>query len=128
MNVVNILLVGAGGCLGSMARYLAVASIGKKFSTAFPFGTLTVNLLGSLLLGCIMAILLKKTGTHHEEWKLFLATGFCGGFTTFSAFAAENVNLFETRFPGSAMAYIIISVVGGLLAVWIGFAMTKNIV
>ena len=128
MNAINILLVGAGGCLGSMARYLVMVSIGKKFSPSFPYGTLTVNLLGSFFLGCIMAMVLKKTGTHHEEWRLFLATGFCGGFTTFSAFAAENFNLLENRFPGTALAYITISVVGGLLAVWIGFSVAKNIV
>ena len=128
MNGINILLVGAGGCMGCMARYIAVVSIDKKFNAVFPYGTLTVNLLGSFLLGCIMAMVLKKTGTHHEEWRLFFATGFCGGFTTFSAFAAENVNLFENKFPGTALAYITISVLGGLLAVWMGFAAAKNII
>lgn len=128
MNVINILLVGAGGCLGSMARYITVSSLDRKVNSVFPYGTLTVNLLGSFILGFVMALVLKKTGTHHDEWKLFLGTGFCGGFTTFSAFAAENMNLFEQRFPGTAMVYIAISLIGGLLAVWMGFVLAKDII
>jgi len=127
MSIVNILLVGAGGCLGSMVRYLTVVSIDKKLNSVFPFGTFTVNLLGSFILGVVMAMILKKTGTHHEEWRLFIGTGFCGGFTTFSAFAAENMNLFEQKFPGTALLYIAFSLIGGLLAVWTGFALTRNI-
>src|SRR3989337_1114710 len=122
MNLINILLVGAGGCLGSMARYLTVISIDRKVNSVLPYGTLSVNLLGSFTLGFLMALVLKKTGAHHEEWKLFLGTGFCGGFTTFSAFAAENINLFEQKFPGTAFLYILLSVASGLLAVWGGFA------
>lgn len=128
MNLINILLVGAGGCLGSMARYLTVISIDRKVNSVLPYGTLSVNLLGSFTLGFLMALVLKKTGAHHEEWKLFLGTGFCGGFTTFSAFAAENMNLFEQKFPGTAISYIAISLIGGLLAVWTGFALAKNII
>lgn len=126
MSVINILLVGAGGCLGSMARYLTVVSLDKKLNSIFPYGTLAVNLLGSLLLGVVMAIALKKTGTYHQEWKLFLGTGFCGGFTTFSAFAAENMNLLEQRLPGTAILYVVLSLTGGLLAVWTGFVLGRN--
>ena len=126
MNVLNILLVGAGGCLGSVARYVAVTSIDKKLNSIFPYGTAAVNIAGSFVLGFVLALLMKKTGTHLHEWRLFLITGFCGGFTTFSAFAGENLNLLEQKFPATAVLYISVSVVGGLLAVWAGFAMTKN--
>lgn len=127
MNIVHILLVGAGGCVGSMARYMTVVTIDRKFSSLFPYGTATVNLLGSFLLGIVVALVMKKTGTHLQEWKLFFGTGFCGGFTTFSAFAVENVNLFEQKFPGTALLYIAFSLMGGLLAVWSGFALAKNL-
>src|SRR5688572_4148165 len=117
MNLVNVLLVGAGGCIGSVVRYLAVISIDKKLNSAFPFGTFTVNLLGSFVLGFLMAVLMKRSA-HALEWKLFLGTGFCGGFTTFSAFALENMNLFQQKSPGIALLYIIFSVSGGVVGVW----------
>lgn len=127
MNVMHILLVGAGGFIGSIFRYMTVLSIDRKMNAVFPYGTLTVNVVGSFVLGFLMALFLRKTGSHPVEWRLFLATGFCGGFTTFSAFAAENVNLLGQKFPATALLYIAISVTGGLLAVWAGFAMGRNI-
>lgn len=127
MNIMNALLVGAGGCLGSIARYLTVISVDKRLNSVLPFGTLTVNIAGSFVLGFVLALVMRKTGTHMQEWKLFIGTGFCGGFTTFSAFAAENVSLLEQKFPATALAYITVSVVAGLLAVWLGFALAKNI-
>lgn len=126
MTIAHILLVGAGGCLGSIARYVTVVSIDKRFNGHFPYGTTAVNLIGSFILGFVLAVLLKKTGSS-LEWRLFLATGFCGGFTTFSAFAAENLSLFEQKLPGTALLYIITSVAGGLLAVWSGFALARNL-
>ena len=127
MNVMNILLVGAGGFLGSIARYVTVLSVDRKVNAVFPYGTLAVNLLGSFILGLVMAVLLKKTGAHLQEWRLFLGTGFCGGFTTFSAFAAENMNLLGQKFHGTALLYMLVSLMGGLLAVWAGFYLVRNI-
>jgi CrcB protein len=123
----NVLLVGAGGFLGSMARYLTVISVDKRLNSVMPLGTLTVNIAGSFILGFVLALAMKKTGTHLHEWRLFIGTGFCGGFTTFSAFAAENLSLFEQKFPGAAFLYITLSVAAGLLAVWLGFALAKSI-
>ena len=127
MNTTYLLLVGAGGFFGSIARYLTVISIDKRLNSVFPFGTLTVNILGSFILGALLAWVAKKTGNYPEQWRLFLGTGFCGGFTTFSAFAVENVNLFQERFSASAVAYILVSVTGGLLAVWGGFAFSRAV-
>ena len=126
MNVTHLLLAGAGGCLGTMARYLAVISIDKKLNAVLPYGTLTVNVAGSFILGFLLAWVAKKTGSHSEQWRVFLGTGFCGGFTTFSAFAAENMNLFEQKFPGTAILYIALSISSGLLAVWMGFSLSKS--
>ncbi|HET9487270.1 MAG TPA: fluoride efflux transporter CrcB [Chryseosolibacter sp.] len=125
MNLMHIFLVGAGGFIGSVVRYLTVVSVDRRLNTQFPYGTLTVNLVGSFVLGFLMAIFIKKTGLH--EWRLFLGTGFCGGFTTFSAFTAENLNLLEQKIPGIALIYIASSVIGGLLAVWAGFALARSI-
>jgi CrcB protein len=119
MTMINILIVGAGGFLGTIARFVAVRSIDGKLNAAFPYGTLTVNLIGSLILGFIMAFLMRKTGVS-EQWKIFLGAGFCGGFTTFSAFAWENFSLFHGKMAPTALLYIGISLVGGLLAVTCG--------
>ena len=128
MSLTNVLLVGAGGFLGSIARYLTVLGVDKRLNSVMPLGTLTVNIVGSLVLGFILAFVMKKTGAYLDEWKLFIGTGFCGGFTTFSAFAAENLSLFEHKFPGTAFLYIILSLVAGLLAVWLGFALAKSFI
>lgn len=128
MNLYNALLVGAGGFMGSIVRYLGVISIDKRLNSIFPYGTLAVNLLGSLLLGFILAFAMKKTGIANDQWRLFLGTGFCGGFTTFSAFAFENLNLLEQKYPGSALVYILISVAGGILAVWGGVLLGRTLV
>lgn len=126
MNITYLLLVGAGGFFGSIARYFTVISVDKRLNSVFPFGTLTVNILGSFVLGVLLALLARKAGNYTEQWRLFLGTGFCGGFTTFSAFAVENFNLLQAKFPGSAFLYIIVSVGGGLLAVWSGFAISRG--
>ena len=128
MNTYNILLVGAGGFLGSIARYITTISIDKRFNSFFPYGTLTVNLLGSFFLGVILSLVLKKTGTTAEQWKLLLGTGFCGGFTTFSAFAFENVSLLEARFAGTALIYTALSLAFGVVAVWAGVLLGKHFI
>lgn len=127
MNAINLLLVGVGGFAGSAARYLTVVSLEKKLNAVFPYGTLTVNIAGSFLLGIVLAWISGKSGQSGESWRLLIGTGFCGGFTTFSAFAAENVSLFDQRLASTALLYILISVVGGLLAVWAGFAAFRTI-
>lgn len=127
MNIAHLLLVGAGGCIGSMARYLTVAVVDKRLNTVFPYGTLAVNIIGSFVLGCLLAWLTKKTGVSAVSWKLFLGTGVCGGFTTFSAFAAENFSLLEQRLHGTMALYLFASVAAGLVAVWAGFALARTI-
>jgi CrcB protein len=127
MNTTHLLLVGAGGFFGSIARYLTVISVDKRLNSIFPFGTLTVNIFGSLLLGFLLAWVARKTGSNTDQLRLFVGTGFCGGFTTFSAFAVENVNLFQEKLPAWSVLYVMISVVGGMLAVWTGFAIARAI-
>jgi len=125
--MLHLLLVGAGGCIGSMARYLTVVTVDRRLNALFPYGTFLVNFIGSLLLGFLVAWMAKKTGASALQWKLFLGTGFCGGFTTFSAFAVENFNLFTHKHPGTAALYIFLSIVAGLFAVWAGFVLARAI-
>ena len=127
MTLFNVLLVGAGGCIGSIARYLTVISLDRKLNGVFPYGTLSVNVLGSFILGAVLAWTAHKTENYEAQWRLFLGTGFCGGFTTFSAFAAENFTILVKSNTGTALLYISVSVVAGLVAVWLGFSFARAI-
>ena len=113
----NFLLVGLGGAIGSMVRYAAYVFVGAK---TFPFATLTVNIIGSFIIGLVLAVSLKDE-SFLNNWKLFLATGICGGFTTFSAFSAENVVLLQNEKYGLALVYILLSIIAGIVAAWLGF-------
>lgn len=114
----EILYVGVGGALGSVLRYASGLVVSRYFSGKFPLATLGVNIVGCLLIGILMAYFIKHQAS--PGWKLFLVTGFCGGYTTFSAFAAENIALIQQQQLVSALLYIGLSVVLGLLAVWGG--------
>lgn len=113
----NVLLVGLGGALGSIVRYFISLLLAGK---TFPFATFTVNILGSFAIGIFIAFSLKNNG-FDNNWKLFLATGICGGFTTFSAFALENVQLLQSGKALTALSYIALSVILGIAATFLGF-------
>ncbi len=116
----NLLLVALGGALGSVGRYL----VSRCFETTFPWGTLTVNILGSLLIGVLMGMLAK--GSLSPEMKLLLVTGFCGGFTTFSTFANESLSMMKTGSVLLMAVYVGVSVTIGILAVFLGMQISKG--
>ena len=109
------LIVMAGGALGSLARHVAGTAIMSRFGGRFPLGTLFVNLTGCFLIGVIMTIL-TRAASPHPNWRLLLVTGFLGGYTTFSAFAYETF----TASPWIGLLNVVVSVVAGYLAVWLG--------
>lgn len=117
----SFLLVGAGGMAGSMLRYLFTMVIKPG---SFPYATLSVNILGCLVIGVVMGLVLRN-GMVHENWRLFLATGICGGFTTFSAFSLECVQFIEQQRYGAMLAYIGISLIVGLAATFAGIQLTR---
>ncbi|HUS02368.1 MAG TPA: CrcB family protein [Chitinophagaceae bacterium] len=120
MNFMSFLLVGTGGAIGSMLRYgVALFPVNKLF----PYHTIIVNILGSFLIGCLLGLLLKNTITN-EGWK-FLATGICGGFTTFSAFSLEGFELLQQQRYGIFFLYFMLSIVLGLAATFGGYSLTK---
>jgi fluoride exporter len=123
MTFSNLLVVGFGGFIGSILRFITVRALEVKLQSNFPYGTLLVNLLGSLLLGIIYSYTLKKIG-YSENLRLFLGAGICGGFTTFSAFALENYLLLPQR-TYLSIIYILISIVAGIAAVAAGAAIGK---
>jgi fluoride exporter len=113
----NFLLVGLGGAIGSMLRYAISLLVTVK---QFPYGTFIVNIAGSFIIGAVLALSLKNE-LFSNNWKIFLATGICGGFTTFSAFAAENMALLQSGKYGIALMYILASLLLGIAAVVLGF-------
>lgn len=119
----SILAVGIGGFFGSIARYLISYYINLSAKSSFPFGTLTVNLVGSFLIGVIIAAALE--GNLNKSMRLLLATGFCGGFTTFSSFSYEFFSLLQHEEIGLAFLYAATSFVLGLAFVWMGFYLMK---
>lgn len=125
MTFTNILLVGFGGFLGSIARYVSSVSIDQKLNSTFPYGTCTVNLLGAFLLGLIYGWA-SQSSNDATNTKLLLITGFCGGFTTFSAFAFENFNLITARMTSLALIYSLSTLVLGVILVWIGICITRQ--
>ncbi len=113
----NFLLVGLGGALGSMLRYAFYLAITVK---QFPLATFAVNIIGSFIIGTVLALSLKND-LFLNNWKLFLVTGICGGFTTFSAFSLENITLLQNEKYFIALVYIVSSIVLGIAAAWLGF-------
>jgi CrcB protein len=122
----TILLVGLGGAVGSILRYISAWITAKYFQGTFPLATLLINILGSLLIGLFIG-LFAKYYPENQPLKFLLIVGFCGGFTTFSSFASENYSLFQNGQQFLAYAYIVVSVLLTIAAVGIGNYLTKFI-
>jgi len=122
--VKNFLIVGLGGAVGSMLRYAIQKIFQVQSVAAFPTGTLLVNIAGCFIIGILWS-LVSRTLTWNEEMKLLLMTGFCGGFTTFSAFTLEGIGLLKENKTALFFIYLTASVIGGLLATLIGIRIVK---
>jgi len=121
MNRLDYLLVAGGGALGSVARYWLSGVVGRRFGETFPYGTLLVNVSGCLAIGFFAAY----TGPEgraliRPEWRLAFMTGICGGYTTFSSFSLQTLNLATDGDWLRATANVMLSVVLCLGAVWLG--------
>ena len=119
-----LLLVMSGGALGAGARYLVGRGALAWLGAAFPYGTLTVNLLGGLGMGLLIG-LTARHGSSLESWRLFVGTGLLGGFTTFSAFSLDIVELADKGHPGVAIGYAALSVGGAAAAVVMGLELAR---
>ena len=125
MNMNSLLMVALGGSIGAVLRYVIAHFTQSMASTPFPIGTLTVNILGCALIGILAAFLLGSNPQHREMLRLLLIIGILGGFTTFSTFALDALKLFQEGKLVSAMLYILLSNVLGILAAWICFSTGK---
>ncbi len=123
----TILIVGTGGFIGSALRYLVQVGMEKSLGSSFPWGTFIANIVGSFIIGIVFA-LAEKGNLLSAEWRIFLAVGFCGGFTTFSSFAYNNLNLLKDN----SIHYLFLNIGGslvlGILAVYLGIILVRAIV
>lgn len=123
----TIVLIGLGGALGSIFRYLVSTSAYKIFGSHFPYGTLAVNAIGSFVIGFLFILLLDRIDGIADQLRAVLIIGFLGGFTTFSSFSIETVNLFENSEIALGLLNIFISVVLCLSLTWLGILLGRHL-
>lgn len=128
----RILLVALGGALGSVARYLTGVQTGRVLGlTGGPFGSATatfiVNIVGGLVMGLLVGWLAFRGGEMQERWRLLIGVGVLGGFTTFSSFSLEVVQMLERRSYGQAAAYVGLSVLLAVTAVFAGLMLMRRV-
>ena len=121
-----IWLVALGGALGSVSRFLVGPAIQRAFGFTFPFGTLLINIVGSFILGVVAEIAIEG-GPMSPQGRAFVGIGFCGGFTTFSAFSLETVALLEGGQVGRASAYVMASVALSVSAAFLGLVAARQV-
>jgi CrcB protein len=122
----TIAYVAVGSGIGGVGRFLLQQFIQKRVESVFPYGTLGVNLLGCLVIGIIVG-LADKGNVLSPQTRIFLATGICGGFTTFSSFISENHSMLRDGELLNTFLYISVSVIVGLMATTLGILLIKNI-
>ena len=120
----DILLIIAGGGLGSAGRYLVSAAATRAFGTGFAWGTLAVNLAGCLLIGVVVGLVDRAAASRALHY--LLVTGFLGGFTTFSSFSLESVRMLADGEPGKALANIGVNVALGMALTFAGLAAVQR--
>ena len=123
----NLILIAIGGAAGSVMRYLMVSVVGRALGTSFPWGTLTVNVVGSALMGIAVALLMDRVDGEVSRWAPLVMTGFLGGFTTFSAFSLDAYLLLENGRWGVMMSYAAVSVVLSILGLALGITLARMV-
>ncbi|HWQ33233.1 MAG TPA: fluoride efflux transporter CrcB [Blastocatellia bacterium] len=122
----KLVVVALGGALGALARYWLGGLISARWPTQFPLGTFVINLTGSFIIGFFLTLVSQRL-TIHPHWRLLVAVGFVGAYTTFSTFEYETLRLIEEGNLLSAALNVILSVALGFIAVWLGVVAARRI-
>jgi CrcB protein len=123
----HLVLVAAGGAVGASLRHLVNLVSLRLLGPGFPWGTMAINIAGSLAMGVFIEILARRFGGASNELRLFVATGVLGGFTTFSAYSLDFAVLWERGEAGFALAYAAVSVIGAILALFLGLWLARTL-
>lgn len=121
----DLLFIACGGAAGSVMRFGVSSMVYSVYGRSFPYGTLTVNVTGSFLMG-VMSVLLIEKFTISAEWRAAVLIGFLGAFTTFSTFSLETLQLIQEGELSKAGLNMLISVFSCVLAIWLGFVLGKQ--
>ena len=121
----HLVIVAAGGAVGASLRHLTGLAAMRLLGVNFPWGTLAVNVVGSFAMGVFIELLARRFGASNEL-RLFVATGLLGGFTTFSAFSLDVAVLWERGAAGTAAGYVLVSVIGAILALFAGLWVART--
>lgn len=122
----HLLLAAVGGALGASARHLVNVAMLAWFGPGFPWATFTVNVVGSLIMGIVVEALMPLSGASGAAWRIFLATGILGGFTTFSAFSLDTWLLYERGQHVALVLYVALSVILSVAALVLGMALVRG--
>ncbi len=118
-------LVALGGAIGAACRHLLNIAVLRLFAPAFPYATLSANVLGGLLMGIAAGYFALRFDSGGQGLRLFLTTGILGGFTTFSAFSLDALVLWERGDAAAAAAYVLLSVILSIAALWAGITIVR---
>lgn len=121
--MLKYLVVGVGGFLGAIARYIVATYIGSRYGVRFPYGTFVINISGSFLIGFIVALLARTTASQY--WRYLIPIGFIGAYTTFSTFEYETLRAVQDGQLTTGLLNVALSVVVGFVAVWAGAAIGR---
>ncbi len=126
--MIRLLLVFLGGGAGALARFWVGTQTMRMFGSGWPYGTFTVNVVGGFCMGVLASWLAHRGGADQDRWRLLLAVGVLGGFTTFSAFSLEAALMIEKRDYAQAFAYVAASVLLAIAALFAGLLITRKLV
>jgi CrcB protein len=124
--VLKYLIIGVGGFVGAIARYMVGTYIGSRFGIRFPYGTFVINISGCFLVGFVVTLLARSTASQY--WRYLIPIGFIGAYTTFSTFEYETLRAVQDGQITTGLLNVVLSVVVGFAAVWVGAALGRVVV